>query len=155
MVAHLIGLKLAILRNSVRRSTAQLIGMIFGALYGLAILALMIVGLIGLAFVPLEISRTVIVLAGAALILAWLIVPLFTSGLDMTLDPSALLPLRCRCGSYSPVWPALQCSVSRESSPSWPHWAPWRPGCVTPWPPSSRCSAPCWEWPPACSARGP
>ncbi|NYE94786.1 ABC-2 type transport system permease protein [Psychromicrobium silvestre] len=87
MVAHLIGLKLAILRNSVRRSTAQLIGMIFGALYGLAILALMIVGLIGLAFVPLEISRTVIVLAGAALILAWLIVPLFTSGLDMTLDP--------------------------------------------------------------------
>ncbi|AJT41333.1 hypothetical protein [Psychromicrobium lacuslunae] len=87
MVAHLVRLKLDILRNSMRRSTAQLIGVIFGGLYGLGILVLMIAGLFGLSFAPFEISKTVLVLAGSALVLGWLIVPLFTSGLDMTLDP--------------------------------------------------------------------
>ncbi|WP_394938633.1 transporter [Psychromicrobium sp. YIM B11713] len=87
MVAHLVRLKLSILRNSLKRSTAQLVGVIIGGLYGLGILIFLFAGLIGLGFVPLEIARTTIVLAGAALILGWLIIPLFTSGLDMTLDP--------------------------------------------------------------------
>lgn len=87
MVAHLIRLKLAILRNSLKRSTGQLVGIIIGGLYGLGLLVLMLIGLAALAFAPIEVARTVLVLAGAGVVLGWLILPLLLSGIDLTLDP--------------------------------------------------------------------
>ncbi|MDQ0276936.1 ABC-2 type transport system permease protein [Arthrobacter silviterrae] len=88
MVAHLLRLKIALLRNSLRRSTMQLVGLAIGALYGLGILGTALVGLAVLGTQGPEVVGTVLVLAGSALFLGWLIIPVVASGLDMTLDPA-------------------------------------------------------------------
>lgn len=88
MVAHLIRLKLTLLRNSLKRSPWQLVGLIIGGLYGLGVLVTVIVGLAVLGSGEADFIGTVIVLAGAALILGWLIIPVVAAGLDMTLDPA-------------------------------------------------------------------
>ena len=88
MVAHLLRLKLALLRNSLRRSTMQIVGLAIGALYGLGILGMVLVGLVALGTQGPETIGVVTVLAGAALFLGWLIIPVVAAGLDMTLDPA-------------------------------------------------------------------
>ncbi|MDJ0313084.1 transporter [Arthrobacter sp. H35-D1] len=88
MVAHLVRLKLALLRNSLKRSPWQLVGLIIGGLYGLGILALLLAGLAALGAADPEAIGTVVVLAGAAVVLGWLVVPVVLNGLDMTLDPA-------------------------------------------------------------------
>jgi ABC-2 type transport system permease protein len=88
MVAHLVRLKLTLLRNSLKRSPWQLVGLIIGGLYGLGVLVTVIVGLAVLGSGEAEFIGTVVVLAGAALILGWLIIPVVAAGLDMTLDPA-------------------------------------------------------------------
>lgn len=89
MVAQLLRLKVQLLRNSLKRSTWQLVGLILAGLYGLSILGLLLVALAvaGSTFEP-DILATAVVLAGSVLILGWLIVPVLASGLDMTLDPA-------------------------------------------------------------------
>lgn len=98
MVAHLIRLKLAILRNSPKRSTAQLVGIIIGGIYGAFLMIFFVAGLITLAFAPIELARTIVVLAGSALLLGWWIAPMLLSGVDLTLDPERFttfaIPLR-------------------------------------------------------------
>lgn len=88
MVAELLRLKIALLRNSLRRSAWQLVGIIIGALYGLGVLAGIIAGLVALSFASAETASTVIVLAGSAVVLGWMLIPLLASGIDMTLDPA-------------------------------------------------------------------
>lgn len=89
MVAHLLRLKLALLRNSLKRSPWQLVGLIFAALYGLGVLGMLLVGLGFAGSVgDAEFVGMVIVLAGSALLVGWLIIPVLASGLDMTLDPA-------------------------------------------------------------------
>ncbi|WP_434613150.1 transporter [Arthrobacter sp. A5] len=88
MVAHLLRLKLLLLRNSLRRSPMQLVGIVVGGLYGLGILVLAIVGLAALSAVELEVAKTVVVLAGAAVLVGWLVIPVLAAGVDMTLDPA-------------------------------------------------------------------
>ncbi|PPF82993.1 transporter [Subtercola sp. Z020] len=90
MVATLLKLRFLVLRNSLRRSTWQLVATIIGALYGLVVLGLVVVGLIALAFAPQELAATIIVLAGSGVILGWIVIPLITSGIDQTLDPARL-----------------------------------------------------------------
>ncbi|MFI2753452.1 hypothetical protein ACGIF2_08460 [Cellulomonas sp. P22] len=88
MVAHLVQLKLALLRNGLRRSAWQIVGLVVGALYGLGIVLLAIGGLVALAVADdAELSRTVVVLFGALLVLGWCVIPLFAFGVDGTLDP--------------------------------------------------------------------
>lgn len=89
MVAHLLRLKLALLRNSLKRSPWQLVGLIFAALYGLGVLGMLLVGL-GFAGSTgdAELVGMVIILAGSALLVGWLVIPVLASGLDMTLDPA-------------------------------------------------------------------
>lgn len=88
MVAHIVGLKWQLLRNSLRRSTPQMVGLIFGGLYGLLILALVVGGLVELRFgVPGEAARTAIIVGGSLLTLGWAIVPVVAFGVDQTLDP--------------------------------------------------------------------
>lgn len=88
MVAHLLRLKLTLLRNSLRRSIWQLIGVILGTLYGLGLLGLVVAGLIGLSAFDPGLIRTIVVIGGSAAVLGWLVIPLVASGVDMTLDPA-------------------------------------------------------------------
>lgn len=90
MVATLVKLRFLLLGNVLKKSPWQIVAVCFGALYGLGILTLAIVGLIGLSFAPIELARTIVVLAGAALTLGWTLVPLVTSGIDQTVDPARL-----------------------------------------------------------------
>ena len=50
MVALIVGLKWQLLRNGLRRSTPQLVGMIIGAVYGLSVIAVAVSGLVALRF---------------------------------------------------------------------------------------------------------
>jgi ABC-2 type transport system permease protein len=89
VVALIVGLKWQLLRNGLRRSTPQLVGLILGALYGLSVLTVMVTGLIALRFaVPSDVARTVVVIGGSALTLGWVIFPVIAYGIDETLDPA-------------------------------------------------------------------
>lgn len=86
MVAHLVRLKLTLLRNVLRRSRAQAIGIIIGVLYFGAIVVALAVGAATLRG-DLDAARVVIPLGGAVLAVLWTVVPLFSFGSDPTLDP--------------------------------------------------------------------
>ena len=88
MVAHLLRLKLTLLRNSVRRSPWQLVGLGIGALYALGIVAVCVAGLFVLRGVEIELAQTVVVLGGATALLGWAVIPVAVSAADMTLDPA-------------------------------------------------------------------
>lgn len=89
MVALFIGLKWQLLRNGLRRSTPQLVGLILGGVYGLSILAVFVSGLVALRFaVPSDEARTVVVIGGSALTLGWALFPVIAYGIDETLDPA-------------------------------------------------------------------
>ncbi|MHA7153526.1 transporter [Arthrobacter sp. TMN-50] len=88
MVAHLLRLKLTLLRNSFRRSTWALLGVILAGIYGLGMLGLLVVGLIFLGAADPSMIRNVLVIGGSAVVLGWTVVPIVSSGIDMTLDPA-------------------------------------------------------------------
>lgn len=88
MVAHLIRLKLLLLRNSLRRSPWQLVGLILGGLYGLGMLGLLIVGVFVLTSAEPALSAVVGVIAGSLAVAGWALLPVFLAGADMTLDPA-------------------------------------------------------------------
>lgn len=90
MVATLLRLRLLILKNTLMRNKWQLVAVIFGGLYGLGALAGATAGLIALSFAPVDLAQTIVVLAGSALVLGWVLIPLLTSGIDQTLDTSKL-----------------------------------------------------------------
>ena len=52
MVAHLVRLKLSLLRNGLRRSVPQLVGMVLAALYALGVVGLAVAGLVALRLPP-------------------------------------------------------------------------------------------------------
>ena len=86
MVAHLVRLKLSLLRNMFRRSRAQAIGAIVGIVYfGVLVVGLAV--LVASLRTSLADARVVIPLAGAAGIVLWTALPLFSFGSDPTLDP--------------------------------------------------------------------
>ena len=88
MVAHLVRLKLSLLRNSLRRSVPQLVGMVLAALYALGVVGLVASGLVALRFSPdVGLARSVVTVLGSAVTLGWFVVPVLLSGVDQTLDP--------------------------------------------------------------------
>ncbi|QIM16862.1 transporter [Leucobacter insecticola] len=89
----LVRLRFAVMRNVLRRHPWQMVGAIIGAVYGLGVLVSVALGLIGLSFADPEIVTTVLVLGGAALVLGWMVGPIFASGMDRTLDPEKLVVL--------------------------------------------------------------
>jgi ABC-2 type transport system permease protein len=94
VVAHLLRLKLLLLRNSIRRSPAVLVGMAVGILYGgIFFLAAEVVLLLVRAGPDPTPSRVATTLGGAALVLAWAFVPVMLFGVDPTLDPSRFATL--------------------------------------------------------------
>ena len=88
MVAHLLRLKLTLLRNGLRRSPWQLVGMAFGGLYALSVVATLVVVLVLLRQADHELVYTAVVLGGSAAVLGWAIIPVVASATDMTLDPA-------------------------------------------------------------------
>jgi ABC-2 type transport system permease protein len=89
VVALIVGLKWQLLRNGLRRSTPQLVGLILGGLYGLGVLITALSGLIALRFaLPSELARTVITIGGSVLTLGWAVLPVLAFGSDETLDPA-------------------------------------------------------------------
>ncbi|MBT0992825.1 hypothetical protein KIN34_00775 [Cellulomonas sp. DKR-3] len=87
MVAHLVRLKLTLLRNGLRRSVWQLVGLVLGGLYGLGIVVLVVAGMVAVSLQDVALQRTVTTLVGSALVLGWWFVPLLAFGVDATLDP--------------------------------------------------------------------
>ena len=89
MVASILRLKLTLLRNSLRRSTAILVGMALGALYALSLVGMAVVGLVALRFAADPgVARTVVVIAGSVFTLGWVVLPLVVFGVDQTVDPA-------------------------------------------------------------------
>jgi ABC-2 type transport system permease protein len=99
VAAHLVRLKLTLLRNGLRRSVWKLVGLLLGLVYVLFLLTLAVagLGLLGAQGDP-ELSRTVVVLAGSLLVAGWWLLPLVAFGVDSTLDPERfrLFPMRRR-----------------------------------------------------------
>ncbi|MFS0705572.1 hypothetical protein AB6N23_13730 [Cellulomonas sp. 179-A 9B4 NHS] len=87
MVGHLVRLKLTLLRNGLRRSVWQVLGLVAAGLYGLGLLGLAAVGFVALSVQDAALRETVLVLLGSALVLGWWVVPLVAFGVDATLDP--------------------------------------------------------------------
>jgi ABC-2 type transport system permease protein len=88
MVAHLLSLKLILLRNGLRRSPWQLVGMALGGLYALGLVSLLVVGLVLLRSADPELAHTAVVLGGSAALLGWGLIPVVASAADLTLDPA-------------------------------------------------------------------
>lgn len=88
MVAHLLRLKLTLLRNGLRRSPWQLVGIVIGALYAVGIVVTLVVGLVMLRQADIAFAQTIIVLCGSAAVLGWALIPVVLSSVDLTLDPS-------------------------------------------------------------------
>lgn len=99
MAAHLVRLKLTLLRNGLRRSPWKVVGLVLTGLYTLFLVGLATVGLVLLgAQDDAELTRTVVVLGGTLLVVGWWLLPLVAFGVDSTLDPARfrLFPLRRR-----------------------------------------------------------
>ena len=89
MVALIVGLKWRLLRNGLRRSPPQLVGLVFAVLYGLGVLVSAMSGLIALRFsLPSDLARTAIILGGSLVTIGWAILPVVAYGMDETLDPA-------------------------------------------------------------------
>jgi len=88
MVAHLLRLKLALLRNGLRRSPWQLVGMAIAGLYALGVVSTLVIVLVLLRNAGAETAHTAVVLGGSAALIGWGVIPVVASATDMTLDPS-------------------------------------------------------------------
>lgn len=91
MVATLLRLRFRVLGNQLSRSPWQLVGFVFGALYGAAVLFGALAGLVFLGFGDLTLATNVIVGAGSLVTLGWILGPLVVFGVDTTLDPTRLV----------------------------------------------------------------
>ena len=98
MVAHVVGLKIALLGNALKRSIWQILGLIFSLLYASTVGAALFTGLAYLSRRDLEMAGVVVVFGGGLLMLAWWFLPLVAFGVDSTLDPQrfALFAIRRR-----------------------------------------------------------
>lgn len=88
MVAHLLRLKAALLRNGFRRSPWQLVGVIIGGIYGLGVAVMLLVGMFFLGGQAPDLVSTVLVLGVALVTLGWAVIPVLAAGVDLTLDPA-------------------------------------------------------------------
>jgi ABC-2 type transport system permease protein len=86
VVAQFLRLKLTLLVNTFRRNPLQLVGMILALLYGLGLATVAAVGLVGLRFATPDIARAIVIVFGAVVVLAFLLLPL-TFGVDDSIDP--------------------------------------------------------------------
>ncbi|MDO7881388.1 hypothetical protein [Antiquaquibacter soli] len=86
MVAQLLRLKLALVAGSFRRRPLAVAGMVVGLLYAVALAVLAVVGFVALRSESADIARVLVVVAGGAVLVGFLLVPL-SFGADDVLDP--------------------------------------------------------------------
>jgi ABC-2 type transport system permease protein len=98
VVAHLVRLKLSLLRNSLRRDVWRLVGTLLALAWGLLAGLVVAAGLVLLRGVGTELAGAAVTVGGGLLLAGWVLVPLLAFGVDETLDPArfATLPLRQR-----------------------------------------------------------
>jgi ABC-2 type transport system permease protein len=96
VVATLVKLRFLLLINGIRKSPWQIVAVVLGGLYGLFLLVTVVGLLIFLRTAPIDLARTVVVLAGAAVVLGWTFLPVLTSGIDQTVDTARLAPFPVR-----------------------------------------------------------
>ena len=94
MVTTVLRLRYRILGNTLARNPWQLVGFCFGVLWGLSLLGLVVVGMVLLGIRD-EAGLTVpiVVIAGSALVVGWVVGPLLIAGMDTTVDAAHLAPL--------------------------------------------------------------
>lgn len=87
MTARFLRLKLQLLGNMFRRSAWQVVGIVLGLLYGFGAAIVLFGVLAGLRFVPeIEFVRDILVIAGSATVVGFVLFPLLFGGED-TMDP--------------------------------------------------------------------
>jgi ABC-2 type transport system permease protein len=87
VVAQFLGLKIRLLANLFSRSPWQVVGIVVGLLYGLAVAAGFVVVLVGLRYVEdVALIGHGMVVAGSVLVLGFLVIPL-VFGVDDSMDP--------------------------------------------------------------------
>lgn len=86
MVAQLLGLRLALLRNTFRRGPEQSVGVVVGLLAAIVVTVVAASGFVGLRSMSDEISRAILIVVGSAIVLGFLLVPL-VFGADDSSDP--------------------------------------------------------------------
>ena len=98
MVAVIVGLKLTLLRNGMRRSTWRTIALVIALAYGLVLTAGAWIGLVALRGAPAWLAVDLTVSGFALLTVGWLMMSLLVFGSDETVDPArfALLPVPAR-----------------------------------------------------------
>lgn len=87
MVAHLVRLRLRLMTNTLRRSVWQTIGFVLAVLYAVGIVVMVVVAAVAGGTSDAPLTGYLIVLAGAAVMLGWWVIPLLAFGVDATLDP--------------------------------------------------------------------
>ncbi|THE07448.1 hypothetical protein E1I21_07170 [Microbacterium oleivorans] len=93
MVATVLKLRYRALFNTLARRPWQLVGFIFGLLWGLGILTSLTAGIVSLTlFGSLEAAAEVSIIAGSALILGWVLGPIIVAGMDTSIDARRLAP---------------------------------------------------------------
>lgn len=91
MVATLVKLKWRLTLNALTKNVWAIIGTVFGALYGIGALAMVLAGAVGLGLkADADVIMLVLGALGALLVAGWAVVPLLITGLDSTLDPRAM-----------------------------------------------------------------
>ena len=91
MVATLVKLKWRLTLNALTKNVWAIIGTVFGALYGVGALAMVLAGAVGLGLKAApDVIGLVLGALGALLVAGWTVVPLLITGLDSTLDPRAM-----------------------------------------------------------------
>ncbi|WP_231907634.1 hypothetical protein [Oerskovia enterophila] len=75
------------MRNTLKKSVWQTIGLALGILYGLGIATMALIGLAVLGTTAPETAGQIVTIVGSVVVIAWWVVPLFAFGVDATLDP--------------------------------------------------------------------
>jgi ABC-2 type transport system permease protein len=86
VVERLLRLKLRLLVASLRRSPAQVVGLVLALVYALGTIVLVVAGLIALRFLPVDTAATAVVVFGSIVVLLYTLLPLVL-GIDDLLDP--------------------------------------------------------------------
>ncbi|MBA8793147.1 ABC-2 type transport system permease protein [Friedmanniella endophytica] len=98
MVALVVGLKLTLLRNGLRRSVWRTVGLIIGMLYGLGLVVGALAGLIALRWTSTVFTADLTVVVFSIITVGWMALSVLVFGVDETVDPGkfALLPVPAR-----------------------------------------------------------
>jgi ABC-2 type transport system permease protein len=93
MAGQLIRLKLRVLWNTMTRQVSTTVGIVLGLLWGLGVVAGMAAGAIaGMAAGSAGTTGALMVVAGALLVVGWVVVPVLFASIDNTLDPRRFAP---------------------------------------------------------------